>query len=301
MDLRRVAPGPALLLLATIALAPAPAAHAFTLVRSTCQICTGSGAGDCETGTPVSGRGAMADMSRFWPADGFAFAASSAITTDYVAMSGFARASGTHSPSSGGPFLSSVSRTGRAFGSFWDRLTVGSGGGSGFLRFPMRLTGATVIEWQNGGGGASYGFSCQSYLPSSPTTLGPCVGGNRGFSVSTAFDDVVFIDVPLLFGTEFEFVITFFADATTGYGYGDQSPFTGQAQINFGTEPFPGAIVLDANKQPIPDATISLGESGFDYQAAPEPASLLGGLAAIAWLVPLRRLAGGLPRADCGR
>lgn len=290
MHVRRLGYGPApLLLLLLAALAATPAARAYTATVSTCQICTGNGAGECETGTPVRTPGATADMSRFWSGDAFAFLASSAITTDYAAVSGFARASGTHSPSSGGPFLSAVSRSGRAFGSFFDRLTAGSGGGSGFLRIPMHLVGATLIEWQNGGGSASYGVSCQSYLPGSPTTLGPCTGGSRAFTVGTGFDDVVFVDLPILLGTEFEFSITFVADATTGYGYGSPSPFTGVAQIDFATQPFPGAIVLDAGKQPIPDAPISLGESGFDYQTAPEASSLLGGIAALAVVAPLRR------------
>lgn len=289
MHIRRIGPAPALLLVAFAALLPARAARAYTAVQSTCQICTGSGAGECETGTPVMVPGATTDMSRFWSGDAFAFAASCASTTEYAGVAGFARASGTHSPSSGGPFLNNVSRSGRAFGSFWDRLTAGSGGGSGFLRIPMHLTGAVLVEWQNGGGAASYGFFCQSYLPGASTTLGPCAGGNRSFSVSSAFDDTVFVDLPILLGTEFEFSVTFSAQATTGYAYGNQSPFTGQAQIDFGTQPFPGAIVLDASKQPIPGAPISLGESGFDYQAAPEASSLLGGIAALAVLAPLRR------------
>jgi len=47
-------------------LGSAPVANGYALVASTCQICGGNGVGDCETGPQVTGRGAAADMARFW-------------------------------------------------------------------------------------------------------------------------------------------------------------------------------------------------------------------------------------------
>lgn len=281
---------PMLAFLVCCALAASPV-RAAPLVVSTCQICT-SNAGDCETAPSVYGAGALASMSRAWtPGNGFDYAASTSMSTDYGSFGAFARASGseTPEPGAGTTFLNTVTRIARSFGNFDDVLTAGTGGGPGFLRIPMHIVGSVAISWQNGFGYASVDLSCSSSAPGSPYAIGQCAPVSRTFSVDGSIDEIVDLDIPIVLGSPFEYLATVVVSAGTGHLYGAFVPFTGQAQIDVATLDFAGATVLDAGKQPIPDAPISLGESGFDYQSAPEAPSLLGEVASLAALVPLRR------------
>jgi len=291
-DSRRPGLVPWVAILAGVALAlAAPTARAAG-VYSTCQICTGNAAGDCETAPSVLGAGVLAEMSRLWaPGNGFSYAASTSISTDYGAFGAFARASGSETPppGAGTTFLNNVTRIARSYGTVNDVFTAGTGGASGFVRIPMHVVGSVSISWQNGAGYASVSFSCASSAPGSPYAIGHCDPVTLLFTNDAAIDEVVNLDVPVVLGSPVEYTATVIADASTGHGYGDLIPFTGQSELHVATLSFPGAGVLDASRQPIPGATISLGESGFDYLAAPEAPSLLGGLAAVAALAPLRR------------
>lgn len=276
-------------LVACAALSALPARAAAVI--STCQICTGNAAGDCETAPSVYGAGVLADMSRVWtPGNGFAYAASSSIATDYSEFGASARASGSETPSDAGPFfVNFVTRIARSYGTFNDVLTAGTGGEAGFLRIPVHVAGNVAISWQNGIGYASVDFSCASSAPGSPYAIGHCEPASFVFYNDADLDETVNLDIPLILGSPFEYTANVVVSAATGHAYGDLVPFTGQSQIDIGTLPFPGAQVLDASRQPIPNAPISLGESGFDYRPAPEPSSLLGGLVAVAALAQLRR------------
>lgn len=285
-DLRRRTILAWLALLCATALFAAPARAAF--VASTCQICQEGN--NCETGATVTTPGQLANLSRAWnyTSDGFAFAAAASVATDYVGFSVFARGSGFHNPANQSSFINLVSRGGNAFGNLNDTITAGSGGGTGFLRLPLHLAGSTSISWQNGFGGTSLGISCQSYEPGAFVTLGPCTGAALSFTNDAVIDQAVNVDIPILLGSPVTFTVTVVAGAASGYAYGDLVPFTGQAEISVATLPFEGAIVLDASRQPIPGATVSAAESGFDYMAAPEASAPFGTLAAFAALMALR-------------
>lgn len=285
-DLRRRATQSLIGLLCGAAFFAAPARAAF--ISSTCQICQEGN--NCETGATVTTPGQLADMSRFWTytSDGFAFAAAASVATEYAGFSAFARGSGSHNPPGQSSFINLVSRGGSAYGNFNDTITAGSGGGTGFLRLPLHLVGTTSVSWQNGFGSAGLGISCQSYEPGAIVTLGPCTGASLTFTNDTVIDQIVNIDIPILLGSPVTYTVSVVAGAASGYAYGNAVPFAGQAEITVGTLPFAGAIVLDASRQPIPGATVSIGESGFDYQAAPEASSWLGTLAALSVLPSLR-------------
>jgi len=275
-----------LIALAAFAASPStPAGAAF--VMSTCQACTGSGPGDCETAPSVSGAGMTASMSRSWISPGFEYATSTDMTLDYVSLSAFARASGFENPENGAVvFGNSVSRTARSIGHIDDVLTAGEGGVPGFLRIPLHVTGATAISWQNGGGSALLALECVSSVPGSPYAIGHCPLQQFNFAGDESFDTVIDLDVPIVLGQPFEYRVTVTIQATSGHGYGDLIPFQGAAQASFGTEPFAGVSVLDANGAVIPDAPISASESGFQY--VPEPSSTAGVATAFAALVAFR-------------
>lgn len=277
----------ALLILLCVAALPRHA-RAVAFVQSIVQICQ---EGDnCETGAPVMVPDQPADMSRAWnPGPGFSYAASVAISTSYVAWSAFARGSGLENPEgSGTTFISLVSRGGRAYGHVHDTITAGTGGGSGFLRLPLHLVGNTSISWQNGFGGTSFSVSCSSSVPGTPIVVGVCDAVSANFTNNADIDQEANLDIPIILGSPVYFVASLSAGAGTGHLYGDLIPFVGQAEITVATLPFEGAIVLDASRQPIPGATVSVAESGFDYNA-PEAPSLLGAAAAVGTLGLLRQ------------
>jgi len=268
--------------------AGAPAAYGYAIVQSTCQACTGSGAGECETAPTVVGAGETANMSRFWDSPGFAYATDTNMTLDYVSLSAYARASGFENPESGTTFLGSVTRIARSIGGIGDVLTAGEGGAPGFFRIPLHVTGSTAISWQNGGGSASLAFQCASSEPGSPFAIGQCPIAQFNFTGDEVFDQDVVLDVPIVLGQPFQYQITISLQTQTGHGYGDLIPFTGAAQASFASQPFAGASVLDTNHVVIPGAPISASESGFSY-AAPEPSSAASAALAIATLRALRR------------
>ena len=78
---RSLLPAVALALAACAPIFSAPARAAY--VVSTCQACTGSGAGDCETAPSVYGAGMTANMSRLWDSPGFLYATSTDMTLGY--------------------------------------------------------------------------------------------------------------------------------------------------------------------------------------------------------------------------
>jgi hypothetical protein len=229
-------------------------------------------------------------MSRVWDSPGFHYATDTNMTLDYVSLSAFARASGLENPENGAlVFGNLVSRTARSIGHIDDVLTAGEGGASGYFRIPLRVTGGTAISWQNGGGNALLAFQCVSSVPGSPYAIGHCPLQQFNFTGDESFDTVIDFDVPIVLGQEFEYRITVTVQATSGHGYGDSIPFQGAAEASFGSEPFAGASVLDANHAVIPDAPISASESGFVY--VPEPPSAASGALALAVMLSLRRRA----------
>jgi len=101
-------------------------------------------------------------------------------------------------------------------------------------------------------------------------------------------DEAANLDIPIRLGTPVTYTVSAVVQARKGHLFGATIPFSGQAEISISASPLAGAIVLDASKQPIPGATVSVGESGFDY-AAPEASSLLSAIAALGSLGALRR------------
>lgn len=272
-------PLPALALALTFSGIPPAPASADTYVTAVSAVCTGNTFGDCEFTPTVYGRGATSNLSRSWDAPpGFSFLATTNGTSDYAAFSLYSRASGYDSPESGTEFQNSVQRIARSYATFSDTITAGTGGASGFLRIPLDITGSVAISWQNGFGTASLAITCAANVVGSPFNLGTCPVTQFIFTQSELYDSVVNLDIPILLGSPIYYQVETSLLAATGHLYGDLIPFTGASEASFGTAPFPGAMVLDAAKQPIPDAEIS-SESGFAY--APEPGSPAAGAAAL--------------------
>lgn len=259
-------------------------AHAAFVV-STSQVCTGSGAGECETAPSVFGPGNTAQLSRAENSTGFSYMAETNMTGDYLGFAAFARASGFENPEGGGTFINSVYRSGVSYGHVDDVLTAGEGGAPGFFRLPLHVTGGASISWQNGFGTAGLTFQCVSSEPGSAFAIGHCPDVHLTFTADAVIDQTIVFDVPIVLGSPFEYRISAIIQAATGHAYGDAVPFTGASQVSFGTSAFTGASVLDASKVLIPNAPISASESGFQY--APEPASAAGFAAALAALLAI--------------
>ena len=276
-------------LFATACLGPG-STRAEPFVVSTSQVCV-SDAGECETGSPVFGRGAWSQLSRSWGDSnegGFYFLAHTDMRTDFAAFAGSARASGYDIPSSGGDFSYGITRIARSFATFSDTVTAGADSGAGYLRLPLEVAGQVLVSWQNGFGYGALTAGCQSNEPGSPLALGNCPPLQFIFTENEAIDTVVDLDVPILLGAPVEFRVHVTVSAATGHGIGP-TPFHGFSDASFATRPFRGALVLDAAKNPIPGATIT-SESGFAY--APEPgAGASGGIAllSLAGLTMARR------------
>jgi hypothetical protein len=301
MPLRRSRARWLLVVLLALPMAPPSAARAAPFVSALGVVCTGTGVGECQNGTPV-GAGQVALLSREWVDDdhGFHFIASGQMILDYCAFSSTVSASGYDAPSSGDIFLNRVTRIGRAIGNFQDGLTAGTGGAPGWFRIPLHVTGGVTVSFQNGSGSAMLLFQCRSTTPDGLTTIGQCDPIQLDFFANEDVDTVVNLDVPIVLGEPFEYRVTVSVSAITGHAEGDPTPFEGLTQATFGTEPFTGALVLDAAKNPIPDAPISASASGFVY--APEPRGDAPALAALLALAAAgarrwRRRAGSLASA----
>jgi hypothetical protein len=264
---------------ALLSMSPAQAAY----VIATPQICIESVfVGPCETGAPGFGvPGATVGLSRLWADPGYSISAETELTANYGFFSGSARVGGFDNPVLGGTkFNYSFVRIARSFGHFADVLTAGTGGGSGFFRIPLHVSGDASIAWQNGGGSVSLSFDCVSNAPGSPFAIGHCPTVPFSFSGDEYFDTVVNLDVPIVLGAPFEYRVSVLLTAYSGHGYGDLIPFEGHAGGNFVARlPLHGASVLDASGTAIPNAAISASESGTVY--APEPISAASGAAVL--------------------
>ena len=280
-------PALALALAACAPIFSAPA-RAASFVVSTCEACTGSAPGDCETAPSVYGAGMTANMSRLWDFPAYLYATNTYMTLDYVSLSVFARASGEEAPETGAQvFGNPTKRVARSTGYIDDVLTAGEGSTPGFFRIPLHVTGGSAISWQNGFGVAQLVFQCSSNAPDRSSTNGQCPLIQFAFTGNEVFDTVVDLDVPIVLGQPFEYQIGVTIEVQSGHADGDLIPFLGAAQASFGSSPFAGASVLDANHVVIAGAPISASESGFVY--APEPSSATGGAAVLAAMGALRR------------
>lgn len=273
--------------IAICAAASPTAANADAYVVQTSQVCFGNAAGECETAPSVIGAGLQASLSRSEDSTGFHYLRSTNISANHGAFAGFARASGTESPENVSTFQYSITRVARSFGTFADVVTAGEGGGSGFFRMSIHLSGGSAVSWQNGLGATQLGISCVSSDPGSPFAIGHCTPVSLIHDVDTSVDTVVDLDIPIVLGSPFQYSVQVFVEATTGHPYGSLNPFTGAAEATY-VGSFVAASVLDAGGQVIPGAPISAGESGFAY--VPEPAGAALGLAALAALGGYRRV-----------
>jgi hypothetical protein len=262
-------------------LSTSPARAAFVIAVT--QICEDSVlVGPCETGTPVRVPGTKASVERLWSSAGYSFSAQTDMTANYGDLYGSARVGGFDNPVVGGTkfFDYVLQRVARSFGYFDDVLTAGTGGEPGFFRIPLHVSGAASIGWQNGFGSVSLSFDCVSSVPGSPFAIGHCPNVLLSFSGDEYFDTVVNLDVPIVLGAPFDFQVSAGITATSGHGYDDLIPFEGHAGGNFAARlPLSGASVLDASGTLIPNAPISVSESGTVY--APEAISVASGAAAL--------------------
>ena len=259
-------------------LSTSPARAAF--VTATSEICRENSV--CETGASVFVPFATASLSDSSTGPGFSLLSETDMAVNYGFFSGSARVGGfdntvypVHSN-----FGYSFGRLARSFGDFDDVLTAGPGGGPGFFRIPLHVSGEAAIGWQNGGGSVPLSFDCVSNAPGSPFAIGHCPNALLGFSVDENFDTLVNLDVPIVLGGPFEYRVSVALTASSGHGAGDLRPFEGRAGASVvSTLPLHGASVLDASSTVIPNAAISASESGTVY--APEPTSVASGAAAL--------------------
>jgi hypothetical protein len=229
----------------------------------------------------------LANLSRPEDSPGFHYLRTTSMVATYGAFSGHARASGTENPEGAATFLNNITRVARSYGNFGDVVTAGEGGGAGFFRISLRVSGGSAVSWQNGFGVTQLSFSCVSSEPGSPFAIGHCPALSFVHDVDTVVDTVVDLDIPIVLGSPFQYSAGVIVEAATGHGFFSMVPFTGISEASY-VGSFLGASVLDAGHQSIPGAPISVGESGFDY--APEPEVFAAGLGAFATLGWRRRM-----------
>ena len=94
--------------------------------------------------------------------------------------------------------------TSRAWIQMWDELTVSGGSGVGLVRMHWRISGGVDIGFVGsdavvtGGGASQLAMICTSNVGS---TLLNCNDPSFGFPASQAFDELVTLDVQVVFGT----------------------------------------------------------------------------------------------------
>ena len=208
--------------------------------------------------------------------------------------------------------LNAENRRAATSGSFGDEITITAPGVSGiaYLSIPIHVTGSVTAAGVYVGDPGVRHLADFSYRIYSSTCFGSVVCPSGGFGISTTgetlggggagggavgvvpedFDQVVVVKVPFTLGQTFQLSPSFSVEASIWLPFVPGAPtLGGLAAADFShTVLFGPASVLDADGNPIPDATI---ESDLDYfsGAVPEPSSSLLVAAAAAVLTLARK------------
>ena len=102
-----------------------------------------------------------------------------------------------------------------------------------------------------------------------------CPDPSLTWTTPEAVDQILDIDMPIVFDSPVQYQLTISLQSSTGTGYYNASTglisFSGHAVGSFGsTGTLVGTEILDSNGQPVSGSTIQ-SESGFQYDVAPEP------------------------------
>jgi hypothetical protein len=166
--------------------------------------------------------------------------------------------------------------------SIWDVVTVSGASGGGTLRMSWHVTGNVDVGWSVNGpvevidhSVVRLSFGCFAQ-PVGSTIPDTCPDPTFTWTTSVAVDEIVSIDMPIVFGSpvQYQLAISLRSDTATGH-YTDSGglvSFSGHAVGGFGsTGTLVGAEILDSFGQPVAGGTIE-SESGFQYGVVPEPA-----------------------------
>lgn len=284
--------GLALALLVSVLAIPGVDASALALLQSTSGACIGPST--CDFSAAETGPGAATSLQRAYTSttgpNTYDFHASGAMTIgDYDRFAASATASGQANldftiPGGAGP---STRGFGRA--DLFDALLV-PGAGFGTLRMVWRVTGSLDVGWATSDAlntdplsAVQLVFSCAAQVRGSAIPLG-CPDPSFLWRTSGPVDEVVLIDIPLVFGSLIDYALTITLLASTGVGttWSDSIAFNGNAVGDFAsTGVLEDVLLLDAAGGLL-DASLIQAESLFRYdlvgQTAPEPAAgLLAG------------------------
>lgn len=228
----------------------------------------------CEGAPQVFGRDATAQYSRSHHI-GSEWLTDASITVDFDGFSGYARASGQGQIEG----LGNLGYTARSGGSVFDVLTIGAGGGAGFLRLTWRLLATADVD----DGNASFGVLCSANPPALPCATAVVLA-----TADQVYDQPLSVDLPIVLGTPTQISLLPAGSAAIGItSTGGTVPFSLSAGITW-IAPLVSVEVLDALEQPMAGVPIA-SESGFDWAAVPEPGAIAGAAAAALTLAALAR------------
>jgi hypothetical protein len=274
-----------LLLLLAASLAAAPAGHAATFLISQSSSCASGG---CEFAPDMTGPGATTNISRLFedpPANPGSLLMMNQAAMTVVSYGGFsASVSSTGDLNDypvGGQGFTGPNIAANAKATIWDVVTVSGSSGPGTLRMMWHVTGSVDIGWSVTGpvedidhGQVSLAFLCAAQQVGSPTP-GNCPDPALTWTDDAAVDEMVNVDVPIVFGAPEQYQLGINLQSSIGTGVYTASTgliaFMAHANGGFGsTGTLAGVEALDGIGQPVPGATIQ-SESGFQYDVAPEP------------------------------
>ena len=273
------------LLLLVALLCAAPASHATTKLWSLSLSCA---SGSCEYTDTVSGPGASTSIVRTFedpPQNPGSLLLQNQAAMTVVGYGGFAASvSSTEdlndypvgTQGTVGPNISADARA-----TIGDVVTVSGSSGPGTLRMSWHLTGGVDVGWSITGpvdpidhAQIRLSFGCFAQVVG--TTLPDnCPDLQLTWTSPEAVDQVLNIDMPIVFGSPVQYQLDINLQSSTGTGYYTASTglisFSGHAVGNFGSTGTLVAVeVLDSIGQPVSGSTIQ-SESGFQYDVAPEP------------------------------
>jgi hypothetical protein len=270
------------------ALLLASGAHAITQLFSTSFTCF-SGNAQCDFAPMGSGPGASSSIDRQY---GSFLTHADLTIPDWDSFGTDVRASADYVEEFAVPFANATART---LARFRDTLTVSGGSGTGSVRLSWHVEGSTTIEWQasqditNVTARVMVDFLCFS----GPGSTRPCSSPHREWTANAAIDEVITVDIPIVFGQPSETFLEI--DLRADFGFSRPlcpgpclTSLIGAADGSFGATGTLIDVQLFDSAGTELDPSLIQAESSFRYDlvGVPEP-SLVGlvgvGLSALGW------------------